>query len=227
MQKNVTGTIIKIIAIVLMGLTATMNLLGGIGTVCAAFLTENFESMSALLPYQWLYQPLMVLTVLAGIVGGWMTVRLIGGGEKVHRNTLIVLAIGTLLSGIHMVASLAIRGEAVPANMKFYANVIPLVVFLALLLPGLKAQVHFDQPERKSTRGAASGMAMVVVGMVLLSTPMWAGPSHLFEGGNWVDLLSRHLLVGGVVLTGGGIIVLVSAATPIAAKEFRSAAQVK
>lgn len=111
MQKNTLGKILKIVAIVFMGLTAAMNLLGGVGTVCAAFLTENFESMAPLLPYQWLYQPLMILTILTAIAGGWVTIRLIGGGERARRNALIVLIIGSVLATIHVVASLAIRGR--------------------------------------------------------------------------------------------------------------------
>jgi hypothetical protein len=37
--------IIRITAIVLMGLTVAITLLGGIGSTCAAFLTENFASL--------------------------------------------------------------------------------------------------------------------------------------------------------------------------------------
>src|SRR5690554_1117608 len=212
MQKNTLGKILKIVAIVFMGLTAAMNLLGGVGTVCAAFLTENFESMAPLLPYQWLYQPLMILTILTAIAGGWVTIRLIGGGERARRNALIVLIIGSVLVTIHVVASLAIRGAAVPANMKLYANIITLAIFLALGLPGLKERVDFSQRDRGSTRRTAGGLAAIVVGMALLSTPMWAGPSHAHAAGNWVDLLRPHLLIGGAALGLAGIVALASAA---------------
>ncbi len=211
MQKNTVGIIIKIIAIVFMGLTTVLNLMGGTGTVCAAFLTENFESMAALLPYQWLYQPLMILTILTGIAGGWMTIRLIGGGEKVYRNTLIVLIVGTVLSTIHVVASLAIRGKAIPANMKLYANAITLVVFLALLLPGLRQRVQFTKSGGGGAPAAAGGLAAIVSGMTLLSAPMWVAPAHAHDGGNWLNLLQTHLLVGGLVLTIGGMVALLIA----------------
>jgi hypothetical protein len=39
------GKALRIIAVILMGLNAAMNLLGGIGTVCAAFLTEKYPPM--------------------------------------------------------------------------------------------------------------------------------------------------------------------------------------
>ena len=53
MTKTI-GKILWVVAIIFMGLTAVMNLLGGIGTVCAAFLTENYPSMSQIIDYRWL-----------------------------------------------------------------------------------------------------------------------------------------------------------------------------
>src|SRR5690606_28812940 len=118
MRKDTLGSILKIIAIVFMGLTAAMNLLGGVGTVCAAFLTKNFESMPPPLPCPGLYPPPMILPLLTGIAGAWAPIRLIGGGEKVYRNALIVLGVGTLPVPVHVIASPAIRGAAMPANKK-------------------------------------------------------------------------------------------------------------
>lgn len=216
MQKDVLGAILKIFAIVFLGLTAAMNLLGGTGTVCAAFLTENFPSMAVLLDYRWLYQPLMVLTILTGIIGGWATIRLVSGGEHARRNALIVLALGTALGAVHVIASLALRGSAVPANMKLYINAITLVIFLALLLPGLRERVRFEKREKPGGRIAAGGLAAIVSGAALLTTPLWAGPSHAHAGGNWIDLLGPHLLVGGWALFCGGAVALVIAALPAA-----------
>ena len=227
MRKDTLGSILKIIAIVFMGLTAAMNLLGGVGTVCAAFLTENFESMAALLPYQWLYQPLMILTILTGIAGGWATIRLIGGGEKVYLNALIVLGVGTVLGAIHVIASLAIRGAAMPANMKLYINIITLVIFAVLGLPGLRERVDFEKQGPRPTRRTAGGLAAIVTGLALLSTPMWAGPSHAHAGGNWVDLLRPHLLTGGAVLMLAGIALLgVAAWASAPAQPERRAARI-
>jgi hypothetical protein len=78
-MNDKTGRTLRIIAIIFMGLTAAMNILGGIGTVCAAFLTKQFPPMWALLEYQWLYQSLMITTIIVGIAGVWATIVLIRG----------------------------------------------------------------------------------------------------------------------------------------------------
>jgi hypothetical protein len=65
-MKDHLGKTITVVAIVFMGLTAAMNILGGIGTVCAAFLTKQFPSMLELLDYQWLYQIVMIVTIAWG-----------------------------------------------------------------------------------------------------------------------------------------------------------------
>ncbi len=137
---------LRVVGIVLMGSTAAMNILGGIGTVCAAFLTKDFPPMWALLDYQWLYQSVMILTIIVGLVGAWATIRLVRGGVNVYRDALILLAVGSVLAAIQMFASLALRGKAVPANMKFYINLLTLIYFLALRLPGLRGKVDFGSP---------------------------------------------------------------------------------
>ena len=65
---------LKIVAIIFFALTASMNLLGGIGTTCAAFI-DKFSSVLGVLDYQWLYQIFVVTTVLLGIAGIWATVK--------------------------------------------------------------------------------------------------------------------------------------------------------
>jgi len=81
-MNDKTGKTLRIIAIIFMGLAAAMNLLGGIGTVCAAFLTKQFPPMWALLDYQWLYQVLMIVTIIIGIAGVWGTIILTKGKEN-------------------------------------------------------------------------------------------------------------------------------------------------
>ena len=75
-----------------------MNLPGGIGTVCAAFLTAKYPPMWPLLDYQWLYQTLMIVTIVIGLLCIWSTIALARGGKRNYRNALILLVIGTILS---------------------------------------------------------------------------------------------------------------------------------
>lgn len=206
-MTNKSGKIIKIIAIIFMAMTAAMNLLGGAGTVCAAFLTKKFPPMWALLDYQWLYQALMITTILTGIAGIWATVKLVRGGEKVYKNALIVLGVGSVLGLIQYVASMILRGAATPANVKFFTNFVTLVIFLLLMLPGLRARVDFTK--KSGSRGTSGGLAAFVAGLVVLSTFIWASPSHTYLGENWVLVLEIPLVIFGSLLTIGGLIVFI------------------
>lgn len=204
-----SGRTLRMVAIVFMGLTAAMNLLGGIGTVCAAFLTKDYPPMWALIEYQWLYQTLMITTIMTGIAGAWATVRLVKGGQTAYRDALIILGVGTILAGIQFGASLALRGKAMPTNMKFYANAVTLIIFLVLSAPSLREQVDFSRPGDRSDKAAAGGMAAFVSGIVMLSVFYWAGPSHTYMGDNWIEVLDLPLAIGGTLLAICGGVALI------------------
>ena len=101
-MNDITGRVLRIVGIIFFGLTTLMNLLGGIGTSCAAFLTDQYPSFEAIIVenMQWLYQAVVITTVLVGIVGIWVTVQLARGKKNGFRNAVIVLVIGTILAGI-------------------------------------------------------------------------------------------------------------------------------
>lgn len=200
MNQN-TGRIIKIVAVVLLGLTAAMNLLGGVGTTCAAFFTKKYPPMWALIDYQWLYQVLVVTTVPVGLIMIWATVTLVRGKSNALKIVFLLLGIGTLLGAIHMGASLALRGAAVPANVKLYLNLITLVVFLLIRLPGIKQYVDFSKPSGASTGATAGGFAAIVSGLLMLTTVVWAAPTHTYQGENWVNVIYVPLMTVGTLLT--------------------------
>jgi hypothetical protein len=219
------GKIIRIVAIILLGLTTAMNLLGGAGTVCAAFLTKQYPPMWALYEYRWLYQALMILTILLGIAGIWAVMQLIKRNEKAFKNALILLAIGTLLGGIHMGASLILRGKAVPANMKFYINLLTLIIFLILKLPGIWNKINFTNPPDSGESSLSGGLTAFLSGLVTLSVFYWAAPSHTYLGVNWVELFDLTILICGSLLTVGGLGLLVYWFITFEASRFRSAIQ--
>jgi hypothetical protein len=202
------GKILRVAAIVLMGLTAAMNILGGIGTVCAAFLTEKYPSMSALLEFRWLYQLVMITTIVLGVAGVWVTIRLIQGGATAYRDAVLLLGAGTAVGAVQVFASLALRGKAVPANMKLYINAFTLVVFLLLRLPGIRERVNFSGGPDSSTQGLAPSMTAILSGALVLTTSFWVGESHIYEGFHWVDVLREPLIGSGVALVALGAILL-------------------
>jgi hypothetical protein len=209
-MQNRAGGILRVVAIIFMGLTGVMNLLGGIGTVCAAFLTENFPSMMAIWDYRWLYQSLIIVTILIGLGGIWATIRLAKGGLNAYRNAVMLLGVGTLVGAIHYYASMTLRGSAAPANMKLYINIFTLLVFLLLSLPGIRERVAFERSGSDSLGQTAGGLAAVIIGVVVLSTSYWVGASHFYEGVNWTYVLKEFLIGCGLGSMGLGVMILLA-----------------
>ncbi len=209
--------IVRIVVIVAMGLTATMNLVGGIGTTCAAFFTREYPQFYPIIiqNYQWLYQTFVVVTILIGLAGAWATFRLFRGGKNVYRNALVILLVGTVVGGIHLAVSLSILGKAVPTNVKFYINLAALIFFLVLRLPRFREHIDFSTPGDKTDLTAAGGFTAIIAGLVLLTVIYWAGPSHTYEGQNWVEVLGTPLNIGGAILLLGGLGALIKAAMEI------------
>jgi hypothetical protein len=203
-MNSKTGKILRIIAVVLMGLTAAMNLLGGVGTTCAAFFTKKYPPMWALMDYQWLYQTLVVLTVPLGLIMIWATIILVRGKSNALKIALWLLVVGTVLGAVHMGASLALRGKAVPANVKLYLNLATLIVFFFFTLPGVRKYVDFSKPGGASSGATAGGLAAIVVGLVMLTTVVWAAPTHTYQGENWVNVIYVPLMTIGTLFTLSG-----------------------
>ena len=205
-----TGKIIRILAIIFLGMTAAMNLLGGIGTTCAAF-SDNVGYRMAfkeLMDYRWLYQILVVTTILVGLAGIWGLIRLVRGSPNVYRDILIILVVGCILGGIHYYASMTLRGKAAPANVKFYINILTLIVFLVFKLPGLREKVNFSSPGGKNETDTAGGITAIMAGTLMLTVFHWAGPSHTYFQQNWTYVFYVPLVVVGTALTLWGVLLI-------------------
>ena len=221
-MNDKTGKVLRSVGLIFFGLATAMNLLGGIGTTCAAFLTREYPPYWALIKEdkQWLYQGLVITTVLIGIIGIWVTVELVRGKKTAFRNALIVLVIGTILAGIQYYYSMQLFGKATPANVKFFSNAITLILFLIFLIPGVREKVSFSKNNGGTDKNTAGGLAAIMVGIILLTTPIWVGPSHTFQGVNWVELLEVPLYISGILLTGGGLALLMRVAVDVVRQEL-------
>ena len=71
MKKQKPSIIIRSLLFIFFLLTVLFTLLSGAGTYCAAFDTDKYPSMLALLPYQLLYQILFLVSVAVGLWGLW------------------------------------------------------------------------------------------------------------------------------------------------------------
>jgi hypothetical protein len=209
-MRTSTGKTLRIIAILFMGLTAAMNILSGVGTSCAAFLTKQYPPFWEILiaELQWLWQSFVFLTLLVGLAGIWSVVQLVRGNNKAYRNAMILLILGTIVNGIHVYYSQTILGSVIPIAITLLTNVITLVLFIIFGTPGLREQIRFDGEGDAISGAAASGLTAILVGMILLSTSSWAGPSHTFDGVNLVYVLQIPLLAGGAILSMGGLALL-------------------
>jgi hypothetical protein len=202
---------LRIVAIVLVALTAVVNIVGGAGTYCAAFTPEKYESMKALIPLQWLYQVFVFTVIAAGLAGVWTTVTLSRARRNSYWIALVVVIAGMILAIAQMAASRSLRGKSMPTDLRLYVSIITLVVLLALRLPGVWQKSGMggvaggDGSWRKPT-----GLAAIVMGLTVLALPLWAGESHTFDGFNWVYAWDWQLLVSATALLLVGGVLLAS-----------------
>ena len=181
--------------------------------------------MAALVPYKPLYQALVIISLAVGIWGIPVTVSLVRGGEKVYRNALLVLLLGAISAGIQMGVSQSVRGASAPVNMRFFLTLFTLAVFLLLRLPPVWQRVDFTQPTKGGSTGASAGTALIVCGIITLTTPLWAGPTHLSPmGENWVSVLQPPLIVSGSGMLLAGVVLLLAAAGQVCKSEEQLAA---
>jgi hypothetical protein len=199
-----TGKALRIVGILLMGLTTAFNLMGGIGTSCVALFAEKFESMAGLVDYKWLYQIFVLLTIAAAVYGIYALVALIKGKPGDYKATLIALGAAAVLAVIHIAASRALRGKSQPNDMRLYITLFTLAVFLLFRIPGIWSQIGFGRAGGNTT-GTAAGLAMFVAGAVLLTVQVWAGPTHTFGGINFADVWHVQLAIAGWTLVTGGL----------------------
>ncbi|MGD9092944.1 MAG: hypothetical protein PVF74_08845 [Anaerolineales bacterium] len=199
-DKNTLGRILRIIGIVLFSLTVTFTLLGGVGSTCAALGAEGYDSMKPLLPYKWMYQLLVVITVGIAIYGITVTINLIREKEGAYKGAIITLVLALLAGGVQMIASEILRGASAPTNMRVYFTIFTLGVFLLFRIPGIWEKVGFSQAGDSEGNGTAAGMAMFTAGVLTLTVHNWASPTHTWDGINFVDVWRTQLMVVGWTL---------------------------
>lgn len=202
--------ILRIVAIVLLGLTAVITVLSGIGITCAAFAAEKYgDTLAPLIPYKWLYQIFVVVTLAIGIAAIVGTVGLILRKHWAYSAAIITLVVGIVAGGIHIYTSRTLRGGSMPNDIRVYAAVLTLLVLLVLRIPGLWSHLGLGG-DKPGSVAKPTGATLIVMGMATLSTPLWVGTTHILVGYNWVNVLLGPLVVGGIgmVLLGMGLLAL-------------------
>lgn len=208
-KKSSSGAVLRVIAIVLVSLAAALTLLGGAGTTCVAFAAENFgPSMAKLVPVKPIFQVLVVVSLAASIYGIASIVRLIKGKPGSVRSVLIFLVVGGAASAVQYYYSLTLRGSTAPNNFRLYATILALVFMLLALLPGLREKVNFERGGSAGGGSSAGGAALLLAGLLILTTPVWAAPTHVINGYNTANELFWLLIIAGVVCASSGAVLL-------------------
>lgn len=199
---------LRFIGIVLMALTGGFTLLGGIGTFCAAVFPQKYDSMTGLIPYQWLYILFMLGTIAIGVWGLWAAIKLIRGMDDSYKMSLQALIAGVLVGGFHIYMSRMLRGKSMPVDAVVYTTVLTLAVFLLFKIPGIWQGVDFAKAKAKDNK-PAGGTAAILLGALTLSIQYLMASTHTWDGINYADAFNISLtsLGLGLLLLGAGVFV--------------------
>jgi hypothetical protein len=211
------GKVLRVLAIVGMALTSAFTLLGGVGTACLAWNADKYgKAFAAFVPQMPVFQIFVYLSVLVGMAGVVAAYALLRGDKWAYWGSVVILVVGVVIAAIQMYDSSILRKvsffDTAPTSMRFFITLLTLVLFLILRLPRFRKLVDFSAPWKgQGSRPAAGGLAAVTVGVVILTTPVWAGASHMLDGYNLVNVLQVPLMVMGTLLLLLGIGLLVKA----------------
>ncbi len=212
-----TGKVLRLIAIVLMGLTAVFTLLGAVGTSCIAWNANLYGKAFAMyVPYMPVYQILVYTKLVIAVIGILATYALLRTEKWAYSGALIALVCGLANAAIQMYYSSTLKGKPflaiAPTNVRFFITLLTLVVFLLLRIPGIWSKVGFDRPQYgRGPKMSSGGLTLFLGGLVTLSTPMWAGPTHMLDGYNLVYVVGVPLMAVGTGMVVAGLGLLLAA----------------
>ncbi len=201
------GKLLRIIGIVLLGITAVITILSGIGTTCVALDPVKYE-MVDIEPYQWLYILYVIVGLIIGVMGILAVIALIRNKPTGYRAALRALTLGLVTGGLHMATSRALRGNSMPLDFIVYATALTLAVFLLFRIPAVWNQINFTGKD-DDISGLGAGVAMIVGGVVILTVQLWAGSTHLINGINYADVWHTQMtIIGGTLAVAGSSLLL-------------------
>lgn len=219
------GKVVRVAAIILMGLTAVFNLLGAVGSSCVAWNANLYGKAFAMyVPYMPVYQILVYAGLVVAVVGILATYALVRGEKWGYGGSLIDLVLSLLTAAVQMYYTSTLKGkpffQTPPTSMRFFITLLTLVVLLLIRLPGVWQKVGLDRPQHgRGSKMSSGGLALFLGGLLTLATPMWAGPTHMLDGYNLVYVLGVPLLVIGVAMVVGGLGMFLAANLRVRAEE--------
>lgn len=214
-MTNKSGLVWRIILVIAMGLATTMTLLGAVGTACLAWNGQFYgPAFKWIVPYMPTYQNLVYVSLAAGVAMTLVCYAIARGDRWFYIGGLVTLIGGGGAAAVQMFYTSSLKGVAFlatpPTNIRFFITLGALILFLIVRFPGIWNSLNSKSPNGRGNLGIPTGTALIVSGFAMLTTPLWAGPSHMIEDENMVLTLIVPLLLDGVAMIVAGVL-LVSA----------------
>ncbi len=215
---------LRIIAIVLLGATAFMTLVGSVGTVCVAFNAELYgRAFQQYIEHATLYQVLTFAGLLLAIASIIATYALAVRDKWAYKGAVIILVLILAQVSIKLFNTWSISGAPfAPVLVRFMLVIVTLAYFLVIRIPGIWSKIGGFTGSSGGSRSTVAGIAAITGGAALMLTPLMAYPSHMVEGASLVTyqpILIPLLLVGGHLVM-MGITMLVMSAFNISHKQI-------
>ena len=209
--KTKFGAMLRGVLGVLLGATVTMTLLGAVGTVCIAWSADKYgKALADYVPYMSAYQTLVYIKLVIAVVGIVVTYAFLRAERWSYVGALLTLLAGLGAATAQMYDTSIIRDipflAVAPTNIRFYLTSVTLLAFLIVRIPGIWNKCGLSNTTSKpGSPMAAGGVALIVAGLLMLTTPWWVGDTHMLGGYNLVNTLQAPLLIDGTLLVLGGL----------------------
>lgn len=205
-----TANLLRKITLVIFGLAVAFTLLGGLGNTCVAFNAKAYgKAFEGFIPYAFEYQMFVyigIVMALLGLVALWGMVK---GKKWAYALGLVVLIVCVVAALAQMYYTSTIKQvsffKTPPTNMRMYTTVLALIVLLIVRLPGIWKHIDFTKSSSKKSAGPAAGLTACAMGVLTITTPLWAGASHMVDGYNTVLVLGWQLNAAGIAMIVGGL----------------------
>jgi hypothetical protein len=142
-------------------------------------------------------------------------VLLITGSKKAYSSTLVALVAGTVVNGIHLIASRQLRSSSMPVDMVFYVNVLTLIVFLLFRIPPIWQAINFERPSKgEKFNQQALAIVLVSTGILTLTIQFLMAPTHTIGQVNYADVWHLTLTMLGAAQIVSGVFMALRGTRP-------------
>jgi len=224
-MNDKSGLVWRSVLVIAMGLSTAMTLLGAVGTACPAWNAPFYGAgYKWLVPYMPTYQNFVYVSLLAGVAMTLVCYAIARGDRWFYIGGLITLLVGGGAAAMQMYYTSSLKEipflATPPTSIRFYITAATLILFVFIRIPGIWNSLNSKSASGRGNLGLPTGAALIVAGVAMVTTPLWAGPSHMIEDQNMVLTLVVPLILDGAAMIVGGVL-LVFAKRLIAAMRVR------